>query len=237
MQALADAIRRNANGRLEAARGLAAELDRHAVELGLTDNSERRATSRALTPLLGSLAATTDDTQTVRVLAGADLRKENAFFYAHLDSAERLTTALREVNWPVLEDFAVAGDDVDQALIISALRQAAERDEHEVALARPLRKASDEAIALLRERARKPVPAPVPAPTPPPVPDSAIDVSTVTVTDVQEGGLDQGSVSLSPPPGNRVRARDVPAFVNKICDEAEDHPDAEFEISWRIVEP
>jgi len=25
--------------------------------------------------------------------------------------------------------------------------------------------------------------------------------------------------------------------VNKICDEAEDHPDAVFEISWRIVEP
>ena len=168
MHALAEAIRRNANGRLEAAKDLAAELDRHAAELGLSDDAERQATSRVLTPLLGRLAATTDDTQTVRVLAAADLRKDNAFFYAHLDSAERLTTALREVNWSVLEDFAAAGDDVDQALIISALRQAAERDEHEVALASPLRKASDEAIALLRERARKPAP----APTPPPVPAS-----------------------------------------------------------------
>ena len=135
VHALAEAIRRNANGRLDAARDLAAELDRHAAELGLSDDAERQATSRALTPLLGSLAATTDDTQTVRVLAAADLRKDNAFFYAHLDSAERLTTALREVNWSVLEDFAAADDDVEQALIISALRQAAERDEHEVALA------------------------------------------------------------------------------------------------------
>ena len=49
-------------------------------------------------------------------------------------------------------------DDVDQALIISALRQAARRDEHEMALAAPLRKAGDEAIALLRKRARKPAP-------------------------------------------------------------------------------
>jgi hypothetical protein len=59
----------------------------------------------------------------------------------------------------------------------------------------------------------------------------------VNALDVPEGGADQGSVPPAPTPGNRVRARDVPAFVNKICDEAEDHPDAEFEISWRIVEP
>ena len=149
---------------LDAAKDLAAELDRHAATLGLTDDAERQATSRALTALLGRLAATTDDTQTVRVLAAADLQKDNAFYHAHLDSAERLTAALRQVNWQVLEDLAAAGDDVDQALIISALRQAARHDEHEIALAAPLRKAGDEAIALLRQRARKPAPAPVPAP-------------------------------------------------------------------------
>jgi hypothetical protein len=234
VHALAEAIRRNANGRLEAVKDLAAELDRHAAELGLSDDAERQATSRVLTPLIGRLAATTDDTQTVRVLAAADLQKDNAFFYAHLDGAERLTTALREVNWSVLEDFAAAADDVDQALIISALRQAAERDEHEVSLASPLRKAGDQAIALLRERARKPVPAPAPAP--PPAADSPIDVSPVNVSDVPIGSFDQGPVSLPQPPGIRVRARDVPAFVNKICEAADDHPDAEFEISWRIVE-
>ena len=123
-----------------------------------TDDADRQVTSRVLTALLGRLAATTDDTQTVRVLAAADLQKDNAFYYAHLDSAERLTAALRQVNWQVLEDLAAAGDDVDQALIISALRQAARRDEHEIALAAPLRKAGDEAIALLRQRARKPAP-------------------------------------------------------------------------------
>jgi hypothetical protein len=181
-----------------------------------------------LTPLLGRLADTTDDTQTVRVLAAADLQKDNAFFYAHLDSAERLTTALREVNWSVVEDFAAAGDDVDQALVISALRQAAERDEHEVALAGPLRKASEQAIALLRERARKPAPT-----------QASFHTSHGgTVADRAESGdaVDQGPGPLPMPPANRIPASGVPAFANKICDEAADHPDAVFEISWRIVE-
>jgi hypothetical protein len=226
VHALAEAIRRNAKGRLEAARDLAAELDRHAAELGLSDDAERQATSRVLTALLDRLAATTDDTQTVRVLAAADLRKDNAFFYAHLDGAERLTTALRQVNWAVLGDLAATDGDLERALI-SGLRLAAERDEHEVALTAPLRKAGEDAIALLRERARQP--------TPPPVP--IIDVPPVVLPDPTAVVVDRDPVSLPPQPGNRVRARDVPAFVNKICDEAEDHPDAEFEISWRIVEP
>ena len=36
--------------------------------------------------------------------------------------------------------------------------------------------------------------------------------------------------------GERVRARDVPAFVERICEAADENPDAEFEIAWRIVE-
>jgi len=28
----------------------------------------------------------------------------------------------------------------------------------------------------------------------------------------------------------------VPALVNRICEAADEHPDAEFEITWRIVE-
>ena len=46
------------------------------------------ATSAAITALLGKLAATTDDTETVRVLAAAELPRENAFYQAHLGSAE-----------------------------------------------------------------------------------------------------------------------------------------------------
>ena len=37
-------------------------------------------------------------------------------------------------------------------------------------------------------------------------------------------------------PASGSAASDVAAFVNKICEAADEHPDAEFEISWRIVE-
>ena len=167
VHALADAIRRNAKSRADADKDLAAELDRHAATLGLTDDVAGGYLACAPTAPLGPPAATTDDTQTVRVPQPLISEKENAFYHAHLDSVERLTVGLRQVNWQVLEDLASAGDDVDQDLIISALRQAARHDEHEIALSAPLRKAGDEAIALLRQRARKPAPVPVPAPRPP----------------------------------------------------------------------
>ena len=159
VHALADAIRRNARGRLEAAKDLAAELDRHTATLGLDDDADRQVTSRVLTGLVSRLAATTDDTQTVRVLAAADLPRDNAFYYAHLDSAERLTPALRQVNWQVLDDLAARDGDAEAAVLVSALRQAARRDEQEIALAAPLRKASDDAIALFLSRSKKPEPA------------------------------------------------------------------------------
>ena len=69
VQALADAIRRNATGRLPVAQNLTDELASHASTLGLSDDEPRMATSAAVTALLGKLAATTDDTETVRVLA------------------------------------------------------------------------------------------------------------------------------------------------------------------------
>ena len=136
----------------------------------------------------------------------------------------------------MLDDFASAGDaaegDTEASLITSALRQAARRDEHEMALAVPLRKAAEDAITLLRQRARKREPVP-PVVTPP---------VTVPNTVTPVAGLGSGPSSVptppSPPPpvGERVRAKDVPAFVERICEAADEHPGAEFEIAWRIVE-
>jgi hypothetical protein len=37
-------------------------------------------------------------------------------------------------------------------------------------------------------------------------------------------------------PFTRVAARDVARLVERICEEADENPDAEFEIAWRIVE-
>ena len=61
------------------------------------------------------------------------------------------------MNWQVLDELAAADDgDAEAAVIVSALRQAARRDEQEIALGAPLRKASEDAIALFMERAKKP---------------------------------------------------------------------------------
>jgi hypothetical protein len=237
VHALADAIRRNARGRLEAAKDLAAELDRHTATLGLGDGADRQVTSRVLTGLVSRLAATTDDTQTVRVLAAAELPRDNAFYYAHLESAERLTSALRQVNWQVLDDLAARDGDAEAAVIVSALRQAARRDEQEIALAAPLRKASDDAITLFLSRSKKSEP----AGHPPDVTSGTASGNGAPVSGIrpQEGvqfGPDvalPGEPVLSP---ERVRARDVPAFVERICEVADENPGAEFEIAWRIVE-
>jgi hypothetical protein len=207
-----------------------------------------------LTGLVARLAATTDDTQTVRVLAAADLPRENAFYYAHLDSAERVTTALRQVNWQLLDELAAREGDAEAAVIVSALRQAARRDEQEIALAAPLRKASDDTIALFVSRAKQsasaggppdvasrqdgkpagglgPAPGQGAGPTGTGVPVSGYR-PPVSVQPGPDAALPSESV-LSP---QRIRARDVPAFVERICEAADEHPGAEFEIAWRIVE-
>ena len=73
---------------------------------------------------------------------------------------DALTPVLRQVNWQVLDDLAAARRTTPRPpRSSSALRQAARHDEHEVALAAPLRKADADAIALFMERARTPDPA------------------------------------------------------------------------------
>ena len=74
--------------------------------LGLDDDAARLGTARLTVSLLEPAGGTADATETVRVLAAAELPRENAIYQAHLDSAEVLTAALRDVNWQVLDDLA-----------------------------------------------------------------------------------------------------------------------------------
>lgn len=209
VQVLADEIRGKAEAGQRTVRELADELKRHKTTLGLADHQPRMVTSGVLGTLLPKLAMTKDPTQTLRVLAAENLPRDNAFYRAHLKSAGEVTTTLRTLKWEFLEKFAAAPDDAEAAAIISALREAARHDEQEVALAAGLREADRAAIALAMSRLR-------PGPTPPPPPPPP---------------------SPPPPPGTRLRAREVAAFVDKICEKADENPDATFEITWRIVEP
>ena len=193
------------------------------------------ATSAAITALLGKLAATTDDTETVRVLAAAELPRENAFYQAHLGSAEMVTTALRTANWTVLDQLAGLADDAQAAAILSVLQQAARHDEHEVALGAPLRKADADAIALFMDRARTRDPQSTGTP-PVDTPPATTPTGTLPGPDREAPPEPAAPSSASPlPPPTRVGAHDLPRFVEKLCELADENPAAEFEISWRIV--
>jgi hypothetical protein len=230
VQALAAQLRRNASGLVPAAESLAGELARHAKTLGLEDAEQPRArTARLVAPLLARLAASADPTQVVRVLAEAELPRENAIYQAHLTSAELLTRVLRDRNWQVLDDLATratTSDDPQAEAIITALRRAAGRDEHETSLTDPLRKADREALELMMARTRT-------APPAPPIPVSAppFTQAGVSIPSWKSPGRE---IPVDPAP-TTIPAREVAAAVEKIRAAAEANPDAEFEITWRIV--
>ncbi len=204
-EALARALRQKALADLPAVESLDAELDKHAATLGLDGTRPRMVTSRIVRTLLAQLSAASDPTANLRVLAAADLPRENAIYQAHIESAAELTGELRGLNWRVLDEFAMSGDP-QGAAILAPLRDAARRDEHEIQLARPLRRADSEALDLVLSRQREPAPAPIPIPAPAP-----------------------GATS------RRVLAGEVPSVVEEICDAADANQDAEFEITWRVV--
>ncbi|MBO0801657.1 MAG: phage resistance protein [Nocardiopsaceae bacterium] len=227
VQVLASAIRTQAEERKQAAQDLASELGRHQATLGLEPDGEgdrpRMATSKILTSLLPRLAATTDPTETLRVLAGADLPRDNAFYKAHLKTAGEITGTLRTLKWDFLDQFAAAENDADAFRIVSRLQEAARHDEHEVALAKQLHEAEKAAIELAMSRMRMPG-------GDPPVADPPVAGPPIVVPPVAD-----------PPvvPGRHVEqvgAEQVPNLANRLCDLAAEHPGKKFEISWRIVE-
>ena len=227
VQATAQILWDKAGGLRSAAESLQDELEQHAATLGLAEDSPRMATSRIVTTLLAQLAVADGATRTLRVLAGAELDKDNAIYAAHLAAADKLVAVLRGLTWQLLDDFAAGDDDQDAAAILAELRQAARREELEVSLVEPLREAERAALELVRTRTRKPL--------------------RIDRPSGQECGprLDHsvGQRPASEPrprepdstPGTRVHARDVPALVKIICEAADANPEAEFEINWRIV--
>ena len=233
VHALADAIRRNAEGRLDAAKDLAAELDRHAATLGLNDDADRQATSRVLTALLARLAATTDDTQTVRVLAAADLPE-----------GQRLL--LRAPGQRGTADDRAAPGELAGTRRSRRRGRRRRRGRHRLGAApgRPPRRAGDRPCRPApqgQRRRDRPVhgagrrsrtPASAGHRPVPPVRRSPRSRARPAAARRRSAAR-----RSRPATRERVRARDVPAFVERICEAADENPDAEFEIAWRIVEP
>ena len=95
-----------------------------------------------------------------------------------------------------------------------------------MALAEPLRKADREAIDLIMSRTKTLLPGAPAQGSPPTISAAGVSVPSWQVS--------AEAVSPDPAPA-RVHARDVPDEVEKICAAAAANPDAEFEITWRIV--
>ena len=152
-----------------------------------------------------------------------------------------MTTALRTANWSVLEDLAAA-DELTMPRrrdhVGRCARPPATMSTRLPSPRRSARRATD-AIALFMERAR--------------TRDSAVDRDAAggypACDDVagplagpdREAPARASALRRQPRccrPVTRVRARDVPSVRRARCASAADeNPDAEFEISWRIVEP
>jgi hypothetical protein len=174
-------------------------------------------TSRTITTLLARLGAAADATAVLRELADADLPRDNAIYQVHMTSAGALATALEGLNWTVLDDIAARADDAGQpeaATVVAGLRDAARRDEHAIALAPQLGEADRAALALVMQWTRKP--------------DSDSER-----TGKSDAGQDRGPRRR---PARWVRGRDIAAVLAEIHADAEANPDAEFEITWQVVE-
>ena len=284
VHAIAQAVRRQAAALLGGAESLAAELDAHAVTLGLDQPGEsgepaaRQLTSRLVTRLLSALNATPDSTDALRLLADTDLPRENAIYSAHAANAAALAAALRAANWRALDELATSVSaaesgaaeqvaDPEAAAIIRRLRGAARRDEHEAALAVPLSMASRAALdliiannraaqAAMPNRAVRGNPAPVPgtgtgsglrnpavqetSPAGPGTATSGLTVAGVAVPEWMSRPAAVSAPGASQPvtgvPVTRVSAADVPALLDEIRAAAAEHPDAEFEVGWRILD-
>jgi hypothetical protein len=172
-----------------------------------------------------------DATATLRALAAAELTKDNAIYQVHLNTAGALAAELAHLKWDVLDDLAARADETGQheaTAIIDRLRDAARRDEHAIALAPRLREADRAALDLVIRWTRKQEPTRTqPDPGTAPRPDQ---VGQTPERDVRS------DATKHPRHAHRVRGRDIADVVAKIRAEANASPDAEFEITWQVVE-
>ncbi|GAA3473660.1 phage resistance protein [Nonomuraea roseola] len=212
VQALSADLRVRASEWLPAIEGHVAELKRHAATLGL-GGSARLTTAQVAASMLNRLTVG-DPTAAIQALAGAKLPEEAAIYRACLRSAQALTTALANVRWRLIDQLPILaageGEKAEPArAILDQVRIAAGHNEHEVQLAGALARAEQDAIDLLTE------------PSPP------------------SPGPSGGSEKLKPkPPGttrHTVRGKEARAVTEELQKAMADNPNAEFEITWRIV--
>jgi hypothetical protein len=244
VQAQADEVRRRAGALLPAAESLVTQLDRHRKTLVLDETSPRLVTARAAAELVNRLTGLTDATALLRALADADLPRDAVFYRASLTTARDLADQIAAIRWEVLNRTVALADsdstDADQAAAIrDELRATARRDEHELAFSDALRVADAAATRLMLEIARRKT-----THTPSASGGSADGASGAPEEAGGQAGqprsgsqMPDSRVSPSDMTQKRASGSEVLTVVDELLADVDGHPEATFEITWRIVAP
>jgi hypothetical protein len=241
----ATAVREQARACDEAAGELVRRLEDAQGKLGLdeSDPAGRLALARRSLALVKQLIDTAEAgsaaaRRTVETLAGFDLRGVSPLRYGtSLAQARKVASALAEANadWDTLELAEGLGPEGHS--ILERLKAAARSDQQTADLAGALERARREVIALLKARQTPPTP---PEPQQPPGPSGPDDISLKgddaepSVPSTHTATPGSGGVRRAG--GGRTKARVAAAqFAAEIQALAEAQPDAEIEITWRMV--
>lgn len=236
VQVLAADLRAMASEWLPAVEGHVAELRRHATVLGLAD-SARLATAQAAARMLNGLTAG-DATAVIRSLAGETLLREAVIYRVSLTRAKALTTALASIRWRMLDQLPTLADSSDARaesarVILDRLRGAARHDEHEVALEPAVLAAEQDVIELLTARKTDSDPDPDSGsgrrPSDPGSGISSGGDPPVVGPATAQGRVTAGAVRRT------VRGAEARVIADELVKALTASPEAEFEITWRIV--
>ncbi|MFI0467724.1 PglY protein [Saccharopolyspora sp. 5N102] len=240
---LANVVREKAGTFESAVTGVRRFLDRHGAELGITDPSAKRITStRDAADLLARVSATRDATTLVRELATVKYGTTDDELGSAIKSAPALQAALEQVEWTLLDSvrkFIGRGDAVGNKAerFIDELADAAAADQWNRDLLPALNGLRRRSVELINEAAQL-------------LQRSTAGDGPATPSQSGAGAVsltDNGTPSVSGKPQGRspkrLQASVVEEKLSKLVTEvdaeireyASQHPEAEFEIIWRVV--
>ena len=223
---LGTGVRARARDLQQGSADLAAMLEVHMPQLGISEHAPRVLSARLGKELLARLANENDDVVLVQTLFELALPEEPQALAKSMTSASTVAGALRGLMWSMIDSVrAIDATDprrLEVDVLIATLAQTAEAEEHHAALAPALRAAVEKAGQILAAAQTTPTP---PAPTPPvPTPPSLTlpepptgptSLPAQTVDDVPLEGIDdvfteamhEARAALQQNPGRRLKVR------------------------------
>jgi hypothetical protein len=219
--------------------GVRRSLDKHAEALGLVGGDARRTAVRQAAVLLARLAAARDATALVRELvAGAAVPDET--LAATVTSAAGLLAALDDVEWTLLDAvqrFTGRGDGIgDRAeRLLEDLAMAAAADELAQPLAPVLAGLRRQAVTIVNDAAERAAVSPHTSPPASKPVSHKADPRTTDQPPTHGDAVHPASGASSRFMASAVES-ELGRVQSRLRDYARRNPDAEIEVTWRVVE-